>query len=192
MILALDFFTADLLNDTKVYVLAAIEHGTRRVRVLGVAENPVQCWVVQLTRNLVMDLEDAGVSVKFVLHDRDASFTAAFDAVFQAADTRTGGLCRGPGAAAFSQFRNELSEPVDQHRDGHVESAAGSQPQGLTVDHGSDGLGHQARFRHPHLVAVADEQGHQVIAGLQRDGDLLPYPVIGRVEAPTAVGPSRR
>ena len=29
-ILALDFFTADLLNGTKVYVLAVIEHGTRR------------------------------------------------------------------------------------------------------------------------------------------------------------------
>ena len=31
-----------------------------------------------------MDPDDAGMSVKFVLHDRDASFTAAFDAVFQA------------------------------------------------------------------------------------------------------------
>ena len=30
--LALDFFTADLLNGTKAYVLAAIEHGTRRIR----------------------------------------------------------------------------------------------------------------------------------------------------------------
>ena len=30
---ALDFFTADLLNGAKVYVLAVIEHGTRRVRV---------------------------------------------------------------------------------------------------------------------------------------------------------------
>jgi hypothetical protein len=29
-----------------------------------------------------MDLEDAKTSVKFVLHDRDASFTTAFDAVF--------------------------------------------------------------------------------------------------------------
>jgi hypothetical protein len=35
-----------------------------------------------------MDLEDAGTRVKFVLHDRDASFTAAFDAVFQAAGVR--------------------------------------------------------------------------------------------------------
>ena len=35
-----------------------------------------------------MDLEDAGTRVKFVLHDRDASFTAAFDAVFQSAGVR--------------------------------------------------------------------------------------------------------
>jgi putative transposase len=62
-----------------------IEHGTRRIRVLGATENPVQSWVVQQARNLLMDLEDAGMGVKFVLHDRDASFTAAFDAVFQAA-----------------------------------------------------------------------------------------------------------
>src|SRR6201995_72484 len=34
-LLALDFFTADLLNGTKAYVLAAIENGARRVRIFG-------------------------------------------------------------------------------------------------------------------------------------------------------------
>ena len=87
-ILALDFFTADLLNGTKVYVPAVIEHGSRRVRVLGATEHPVQSWVVQQARNLLMDLEDAGARVKFVLHDLDASFTQAFDAVFQAVGMR--------------------------------------------------------------------------------------------------------
>ena len=87
-ILALDFFTADRLNGTKVYVLAVIEHGSRRVRVLGATEHPVQSWVIQQARNLLMDLEEAGTRVIFVLHDRDASFTQAFDAVFQAAGTR--------------------------------------------------------------------------------------------------------
>jgi transposase InsO family protein len=86
--LALDFFTADLLNGAKVHVLAATEHGSRRVRVLGATEHPVQSRVIQQAQNLLMDLEDAGTRVKFVLHDGDASFTAAFDAVFQAADVR--------------------------------------------------------------------------------------------------------
>ena len=87
-ILALDFFTAGLLNGTKVYVLAVIEHGTRRIRVLGATEHPVQSWVMQQARNLLMDLEDAGIRAKFILHDRDASFTATFDSVFQAAGIR--------------------------------------------------------------------------------------------------------
>jgi hypothetical protein len=41
--------------------------------VLGATEHPVQAWAVQQARNLLMDLEDAGTRVKFVLHDRDAS-----------------------------------------------------------------------------------------------------------------------
>jgi hypothetical protein len=88
-ILALDFFTADLLNGTKIYVLAVIEHRSRRIRILGATEHPVQAWVVvQQARNLLMDLDDAGINARFILHDRDASFTAAFDAVFQAAGAR--------------------------------------------------------------------------------------------------------
>ena len=47
-----------------------------------------RCWVVQQVTNLLMDLEGAETRVKFVIHDRDASFTATFDAVFQAAGTR--------------------------------------------------------------------------------------------------------
>ena len=43
---------------------------------------------VQQARNLLMDLEDVGTRAKFVLHDRDASFTATFDSVFQAVGIR--------------------------------------------------------------------------------------------------------
>src|SRR5450759_4544622 len=84
-ILALDFFTADLLNGTKAYVLAVTGHGSRRVRVLGATGHPAWSWALQQARNLLMDLGDAGTRAKFVLNDRDASFTQASGAVFQAA-----------------------------------------------------------------------------------------------------------
>ena len=61
------------------------EWGLRRSAAIG---HPVQSWVVQQARNLLMDLEDAQMRVKFVIHDRDASFTTTFDAVFQAAGIR--------------------------------------------------------------------------------------------------------
>ena len=43
-ILACDFFTADLLDGTQAYVLAVIEHATRRIRVLGVTQHPTGAW----------------------------------------------------------------------------------------------------------------------------------------------------
>ena len=43
-ILACDFFTADLLDGTQAYVLAVIEHATRRIRILGVTLHPTGEW----------------------------------------------------------------------------------------------------------------------------------------------------
>jgi putative transposase len=41
-ILACDFFTADLLDRTQAHVLTAIEHATRRIRILGVTLHPAR------------------------------------------------------------------------------------------------------------------------------------------------------
>jgi hypothetical protein len=77
--LALGLFTVGLPDGTKAYVLAAIEHATRRIRILGATAHPGGQWIVQQARNLCMDLDQAGANVKFVLHDRDATFHEGFD-----------------------------------------------------------------------------------------------------------------
>ena len=84
-LLAADFVVIDLLDGTKAYVLAVIEHASRRVRVLGATAHPVGDWVAQQARNLIMDLEEAGVRTRFLIHDRDASFSAAFNQVLSVA-----------------------------------------------------------------------------------------------------------
>jgi putative transposase len=84
-ILATDFLTVDLLDGTHAYVLAVIEHATRRIRILGVTAHPNQAWVTQIARNLLTDLDEHSASVRFLLRDRDTKFTTAFDAVFSAA-----------------------------------------------------------------------------------------------------------
>jgi transposase len=87
-ILACDFIEARTLTGARLYIFAVIEHATRRVRVLGATAHPTAACVVQLGRNLVMDLEDAGARAKFLICDRDSKFTEAFDAVLQDAGLR--------------------------------------------------------------------------------------------------------
>jgi putative transposase len=81
-VLAADFFETRTLTGARLYIFAVIEHATRRVRVLGATAHPTAAWTTQRARNLVMDLTDAGATVKYLVRDRDSRYTAAFDAVF--------------------------------------------------------------------------------------------------------------
>jgi transposase InsO family protein len=82
-ILAADFFETRTLTGARLYVFAVIEHATRRVRVLGATAHPTAGWTTQLARNLVMDVQDAGATVKYLIRDRDSRYTATFDAVLE-------------------------------------------------------------------------------------------------------------
>jgi hypothetical protein len=88
-ILACDFFTIDLLDGTQAYVLAAIEHATRRISILGLTLHPTGEWTAQQARNLIMDLGDHAGRAKFMIRDRGSNFTTAFDAVLADAGIRT-------------------------------------------------------------------------------------------------------
>jgi putative transposase len=88
-ILASDFFTVSLLDATQAYVLAVIEHATRRIRILGVTLHPTGEWTTQQARNLIMDLGEQAHRVKFMIRDRGSNFTVSFDAVLADAGIRT-------------------------------------------------------------------------------------------------------
>jgi putative transposase len=66
-LLAVDFIETITLTGQRQYILAAIEHATRRIRVLGNTAHPTAAWVTQTARNLVMDLDEAGTQVRYLI-----------------------------------------------------------------------------------------------------------------------------
>ncbi len=77
-IVACDFLTVDTVLLRRLYVLIFIEHATRRVHLGGITAHPTGPWVTKRAREHVERFRGS----RFLIRDRDAKFTAAFDAVF--------------------------------------------------------------------------------------------------------------
>ena len=88
-LLAADFIETITPNGQRQYILAVIEHATRRVRVLGTTAHPSASWVIQAIRNLVMDLDDAGCRARFLIRDREGKFPTLMDEILAKADIKT-------------------------------------------------------------------------------------------------------
>jgi putative transposase len=116
-IVACDFFTVETIRLKTLYVSFFIQLSTRRVVAAAVTAHPDAAWVTQQARNATMDLNDRGVSIRFLLRDHDAKFSRGFDDVFRSEEEgqvlRT--PIRAPRANAYAErwIKTMRSECLD-------------------------------------------------------------------------------
>jgi len=102
-----DFFTVEVLTWrglSTYYVLFFLHLESRRITLAGMTRHPTEAWMTQMARNAVDDTSGGLRQCRYVLHDRDAKFCAAFDDVLASDGIRCLRLPpRSPNLNAFDE-----------------------------------------------------------------------------------------
>jgi transposase InsO family protein len=85
---AVDFFTAEVWTASGLmtyYVLVFMRIAPREVCIAGFTLSPDVSWMKQMARNMTMAGEGILNGCRYLLHDRDAKFSAGFDDILRSA-----------------------------------------------------------------------------------------------------------
>lgn len=175
--LACDFLTVETIGLTRLYILFVVELDHRRVHPAGITAHPTGAWVTQVARNLLMDLDEHAHRFRFLIRDRDAKFTAAFDTVFAAAGIELLKIPpRSPRANAYAErwVRTVRTECLDWQLIGNRRHAE----RVLTayVAHYNTGRPHRGINL---AVPVPVSEPHNAAAGIEPVGHIQRVDVLG-------------
>jgi putative transposase len=94
------------------YVLFFIHLESRRIDIAGLTVHPNERWMQQMARNVTMDGCGALRDCRYLLHDRDAKYSASFCSIIETARVRTLAL---PARSSKIIFVGECRRAVDEY-----------------------------------------------------------------------------
>src|SRR6266566_1537230 len=83
-----DFFSVDSVFFKRLYVLIYMHLASRRILIASCTSEPNEAWVTQQARNLSYRLEEDGIKLSALIHDRDKKFARRADGVFKSEGAR--------------------------------------------------------------------------------------------------------
>ncbi|MER5917741.1 integrase core domain-containing protein [Streptomyces sp. NPDC001982] len=180
-IIAADFFHVDTMLGKRLYAMAFLEHGTRRLHITGVTTHPTRAWATQQARNLAAQLDTRMESLRFVLRDRDAKYDPSFDAVFEAEDMDV--LLSAPRAPRMNAHCERVIGTVRREALDHVLLMNEAHARQVLADferHYNAHRPHRARDqRPPHAsgqpATVHDLDSHRLLRTRIRGGAINEY-----------------
>lgn len=117
---ATDFFTTEvwtLGGLVTCYVLFFIHLATRRIEIAGITPHPDEAWMRQMARNATMAGGGFLTDHRYLLHDRDAKFSAGFRAILDSGGTTSVPLpAKSPNLNAIAErfVRSVKEECLDK------------------------------------------------------------------------------
>jgi transposase len=141
-VLAGDFLHVDTILLRRIYVLIALEHGPRRVHLIGVSVHPTGAWTTQAARNLLMDLADRVSTMKFLLRDRDSRFTRATPDAAHCQHNHLSGESEAGERRWWRQDRTNTADAAHklEHAERRLPSVQQPHPGWLEPHNGDDGV----------------------------------------------------
>jgi putative transposase len=154
----IDFFTVEVLTWRGLvtyYVLFFLQLETRRVTIAGITNHPNEEWMVQMARRATDDIDGSLKTMRYVLHDRDSKFCAAFQETL-----RSGGVqplilpARSPNLNAFAErwvrsIKSECLSKLILFGEGSLRQAATEFIEHYHLERPHQGKGNQPLFPAP-------------------------------------------
>ena len=86
-LVAADFFSVDTVFFKRLYVLIYVHLATRRVLLAACTSHPNEAWLSQQARNLSWKVQEDGIQLRGLIHDRDKRFARKADAILRSEGT---------------------------------------------------------------------------------------------------------